>query len=122
MQTTLEEKQNYRENIIDILQDTLLCEKNMNFSLFISDLINIIKNSEEDYNFSIEKIKNEEQKINNVIFNSICEKKTRKSNITPNKYFEKSKKQKGVILHSNPKPVEIKQKSIITHNRYYTLG
>jgi len=122
MQTTLEEKQNYRENIIDILQDTLLCEKNMNFSLFISDLINIIKNSEEDYNFSIEKIKNEEQKINNVIFNSICEKKTRKSNITPNKYFEKSKKQKGVILHSNPKPVEIKQKSIITHNRYSTLG
>jgi hypothetical protein len=122
MQTTLEEKQNYRENIIDILQDTLLCEKNMNFSLFISDLINIIKNSEEDYNFSIENIKNEEQKINNVIFNSICEKKTRKSNITPNKYFEKSKKQKGVILHSNPKPVEIKQKSIITHNRYYTLG
>lgn len=105
MQTTLEEKQNYRENIINILQDTLLCEKNMNFSLFISDLINIIKNSEEDYNF-----------------NSICEKKTRKSNITPNKYFEKSKKQKGVILHSNPKPVEIKQKSIITHNRYYTLG
>jgi hypothetical protein len=122
MQTTLEEKQNYRENIIDILQDTLLCEKNMNFSLFISDLINIIKNSEEDYNFSIENIKNEEQKINNVIFNSICEKKTRKSNITPNKYFEKSKKQKGVILHSNPKPVEIKQKSIITHNRYSTLG
>ena len=122
MQTKLEEKQNNRENIIDNLQDTLLCEKNMNFSLFISDLINIIKNSEEDYNFSIENIKNEEQKINNVIFNSICEKKTRKSNITPNKYFEKSKKQKGVILHSNPKPVEIKQKSIITHNRYSTLG